>query len=103
MSETFKRTIEDFECLNCGAEVVGDGYTNHCPKCLYSLHVDISPGDRKANCKGLMEPIDIAPKGDHWVITHICKICGHKMATRSKDGDNVTDFISNLPPRFPED
>ena len=39
----FKRKKENFVCENCGAEVKGDGFTNHCPKCLYSKHVDIFP------------------------------------------------------------
>ena len=55
----FIRKIENFTCNNCGTFVVGDGYTNHCPNCLFSKHVDTSPGDRKSSCKGLMEPIGI--------------------------------------------
>ena len=38
-----------FICQHCGKEVLPltDGsYRNHCPFCLYSLHVDITPGDR---------------------------------------------------------
>ena len=53
----FTRTIENFTCGICGTEVKGSGYTDHCPKCLWSEHVDIFPGDRKAECGGLMEPI----------------------------------------------
>ena len=37
---TFIRKTEDFICENCGAVVVGNGYTNHCPACLYSKHVE---------------------------------------------------------------
>ena len=29
---------EDFICENCGAFVVGTGYTSHCPQCLWSKH-----------------------------------------------------------------
>ncbi|MFA6992594.1 MAG: RNHCP domain-containing protein, partial [Candidatus Gracilibacteria bacterium] len=42
MPKRFSRTIEDFVCEKCGAKVKGDGYTNHCPKCLWSKHVDIN-------------------------------------------------------------
>ena len=59
---TFIRKTEDFICENCGAVVVGNGYTNHCPVCLYSKHVDRSPGDRAAGCGGLMEPVAVALK-----------------------------------------
>lgn len=38
--KNFTRVIEDFICENCGTEVKGNGYTNHCPKCLWSKHVD---------------------------------------------------------------
>ena len=63
---TFIRKTEDFICENCGAVVVGNGYTNHCPACLYSKHVDRSPGDRAADCGGLMEPVAVALKrGDY--------------------------------------
>ena len=55
----FVRRREDFVCEHCGTKVVGDGYTNHCPKCLWSKHVDIMPGDRAEDCQGLMRPIDI--------------------------------------------
>ncbi|MFA5023297.1 MAG: RNHCP domain-containing protein, partial [Candidatus Paceibacterota bacterium] len=34
MSQNFKRQIEDFVCEHCGEKVVGNGYTNHCPRCL---------------------------------------------------------------------
>ena len=53
----FQRTIEDFTCEQCNFAVKGNGYTNHCPKCLWSKHVDVNPGDRAATCGGLMEPI----------------------------------------------
>ena len=55
----FNRRIEDFTCEHCGTEVHGNGYTNHCPNCLWSKHVDINPGDRAADCGGLMEPIAV--------------------------------------------
>ena len=53
----FTKTVEDFNCAHCGAVVHGNGYTNHCPHCLYSRHVDNNPGDRLATCGGMMRPI----------------------------------------------
>jgi hypothetical protein len=44
----FQRTIEDFECERCRMLVTGSGFTNHCPACLWSKHVDVHPGDRQA-------------------------------------------------------
>jgi hypothetical protein len=76
MSSKFKRKIEDFKCENCGAEVVGNGFTNHCPHCLWSKHVDIFPGDRSETCCGLMQPISAEEGGGEWSIIHKCQLCG---------------------------
>ncbi|HEY4515064.1 MAG TPA: RNHCP domain-containing protein, partial [Candidatus Paceibacterota bacterium] len=76
MSVTFKRVIEDFVCEYCEEHVEGDGYTNHCPKCLWSKHVDNNPGDRAQGCGGLMEPVGVEYKSAGSVITHRCTRCG---------------------------
>jgi len=76
MSLKFIRRKENFTCGHCGAFVTGTGYTNHCPKCLWSKHVDVHPGDRKSTCGGMMEPVAIRPKGRGYVVTHRCLVCG---------------------------
>ncbi|MBU3901416.1 RNHCP domain-containing protein, partial [Patescibacteria group bacterium] len=48
-SKKFQRKIEDFVCGHCGPKIKGTGYTDHCPKCLWSQHVDVNPGDRQAD------------------------------------------------------
>lgn len=69
-----------FVCANCGKEVLpltNGSYRNHCPYCLYSLHIDNNPGDRSNECGGLMEPIGVvynSKKG--YQIIHKCKKCG---------------------------
>ncbi len=84
----FTRTIEDFTCLHCHAAVEGDGYTNHCPHCLWSRHVDIHPGDRKAACKGMMEPIQLILLGDSETIVHRCVECGFTRNNKVADKDS---------------
>lgn len=98
MTKKFQRTIEDFTCENCGAEISGDGFTNHCPQCLCSKHVDINPGDRAAECGGLMIPVGLEQKGDQWTVLHRCRICGHEMKckTRSEDFDAVLKLAKRL-------
>ena len=66
---------EDFICENCGAKVKKLGYScrNHCPKCLFSKHVDINPGDRSNTCKGLLKPIDIEKFKDTYKIIYKCR------------------------------
>lgn len=78
MTKKFQRHIEDFTCDHCGAQVTGNGYTNHCPNCLYSRHVDINPGDRANNCGGMLAPVGLEQKGMDWVVLHQCKKCGEK-------------------------
>jgi rubrerythrin len=90
----FVRKKEDFVCRVCGTKVIGTGYTNHCPNCLYSLHVDKEvPGDRKAGCEGLMEPVGIETKGGKYVITHECKKCGKRVKNKVAEGDNFEKLL----------
>ncbi len=76
MSQNFQRRIEDFVCENCGYTVQGSGYTNHCPKCLWSKHVDVQPGDRQESCQGMMEPVGVEVKKGSYRILHRCTRCG---------------------------
>jgi hypothetical protein len=76
MSQNFQRRIEDFVCENCGYQVQGSGYTNHCPKCLWSKHVDDQPGDREEECQGLMQPVGVEAKKGSYRILHRCTRCG---------------------------
>lgn len=71
----FIRVVEDFVCEHCGAAVKGSGYTNHCPACLWSRHVDNDPGDRAAVCGGMMEPIRLEGTTPHYRILHRCERC----------------------------
>ncbi len=75
----FAKNDAGFRCAHCGREVLPLGYSsrNHCPFCLWSLHVDVNPGDRANTCGGLMEPIRVEPdpkKG--YIILHRCTVCG---------------------------
>jgi hypothetical protein len=94
MSETFKRTKEDFICEQCGTEVVGDGYTNHCPKCLWSKHVDDNPGDRQAECGGMMKPISVSQKSGEFRVLQRCVACGHERANKLQKGDSFDVAVS---------
>ena len=95
-TKQFTRRIEDFDCGHCGAHVTGDGYTNHCPRCLWSKHVDINPGDRASTCGALMEPVGVIIKGggDDIVIIHQCVRCGHRKNNRQDVNDDVDVIIA---------
>lgn len=88
MGRKFQRKIEDFVCENCGTKVVGDGYTNHCPKCLFSKHVDNFPGDRENPCGGLMEPVDVEVRGNGKTIIFWCQKCGEIRRTKAREADD---------------
>ena len=55
------RCNDTFSCRVCDRLVfptpTGGDHRNHCPNCLSSLHVDQEPGDRAADCGGIMDPI----------------------------------------------
>lgn len=90
----FLRKKEDFVCEHCGAVVVGSGYTNHCPECLWSKHVDIEPGDRAATCGGLMEPVAVSCVADRYRMTHRCIICGYEKINDSVPEDHFDALLS---------
>jgi DNA-directed RNA polymerase subunit RPC12/RpoP len=85
---------ERFTCENCSAEVEpleNGSYRNHCPKCLYSKHVDKDgPGDRASECGALMKPIGIDHKsGKGWMIVHKCTRCTKVIPNSAAEDDNL--------------
>ncbi len=87
----FTKRDEEFICENCGKKVSKLGYTSrdHCPYCLYSKHVDIMPGDREEDCKGLLKPIRVeldSKKG--YVIIYKCEKCGTLRKNKAAEDDN---------------
>ncbi|MFN3266734.1 MAG: RNHCP domain-containing protein [Deinococcales bacterium] len=77
---TVQGTNSAFVCVQCGTNVSplqNGSVRNHCPNCLYSLHVDEFPGDRASTCGGVLEPVGVehnSKKG--WVVLHRCQKCG---------------------------
>ncbi|WP_366656064.1 RNHCP domain-containing protein [Fodinicurvata sp. EGI_FJ10296] len=100
MARNFQRRVEDFVCAHCGTAVTGDGYTNHCPSCLCSLHVDIHPGDRAAACGGLMEPIAVEQRGPGFVIVHRCRRCKFERTNRCSANDDLDGILAVMRARF---
>ena len=90
---------DTFECKHCGRTVVpqgaGSDHRNHCPYCLFSQHLDITPGDREADCGGVMEPIAVwVRKNGEWAIIHRCKVCGALSSNRIAADDNPMKLMS---------
>ncbi len=68
---------------------------NHCPRCLWSLHLDFMPGDRRSACRSPMEPIAVwvKPNGE-WAVVHRCRECGALRANRIAGDDNEVLLLS---------
>ena len=91
---TFTKKIESFTCQQCDKAVTGNGYTNHCPKCLWSKHVDLMPGDRQNACQGLMEPVAVRFIKGEYIIYQNCKKCGYKFHNRASSSDSSELLIA---------
>ncbi len=94
MIKNFKRTVEDFTCEVCGTFVKGNGYTNHCPKCLSSKHVDINPGDRASTCGGIMYANALDVKNGQRYIVHKCSKCSHTRKNKVEENDNFNAVLA---------
>ena len=97
----FVKKDEAFTCINCGKEVSPLGYTtrDHCPYCLYSIHIDIMPGDRANPCKGMLKPIGIEKFKDTFKIIYKCQTCGqlHKnIVATDDDFDKIIELSKNI-------
>lgn len=99
------RTEHDqaFKCGHCrqfiGAPLMGGRHRNHCPNCLYSKHVDGKmPGDRKSECRSLMEPIGLfSRRNGEEVLIHRCLGCGKHDPNRVAADDNPV-LLATIPP-----
>ena len=85
----FIRKKEDFVCEVCGEKVEGDGYTDHCPNCLWGKHVDAEvPGDRASDCGGLMRPMGAVYEKGRFRIDYKCEECGYEFRVRAGKNDD---------------
>lgn len=96
MSKTFVKNDAGFVCAHCG-HIVKPLHTtsrDHCTECLYSLHVDINPGDRANPCRGQLVPIGIersTKKGI--VIKYHCDVCGEYHNNKAAPDDNYDTIL----------
>ena len=98
-SYRYRNDEDDFVCRHCrrgvNAESYGTRHRNHCPHCLWSLHLDNSPGDRSSACDGEMEPIGIWVRPDgEWAVIHRCRSCGTLRTNRVAGDDSPWAMMS---------
>ena len=101
MGKRFLMKDEAFVCANCGYRVEPNGVTSrdHCPRCLFSLHVDLDPGDRANPCRGILEPVSAEPHAKKgFQIVYRCRKCGgihrNKAALTGHDPDDMEKIIA---------
>ncbi len=93
---------EVFKCKHCRRFVCpphsGGRHRNHCPFCLYSLHVDDrKPGDRVCTCGCRMEPVGRFQRpNEEYVIIHRCMGCDFERFNRIAADDDF-DLVLALP------
>ena len=94
-TKRFKMIDEDFICEKCDSEVKALNRTarDHCNYCLYSKHVDIFPGDRKCECKGLLKPIAVEKFKDTYKIVYKCEKCGLIHKNIMAEDDNMDEIL----------
>ena len=93
-SGRFRKNTEDFVCEICGAFVNGTGYTDHCPNCLWSRHVDLNPGDRASKCGGMMKPMRAEYVRGKVQVVYKCTKCGAMKKNVTAEGDNTETVMS---------
>lgn len=93
-------STDAFRCAHCGTTVPGEApgtqQRNHCPRCLRSLHLDITVGDRRSLCEGIMDPISLwVRQGDEVALLHRCRRCGLIRSNRIA-GDDESESLRQL-------
>ena len=95
----FNMLDEEFICENCNRKNTPLVYSarDHCKYCLYSKHVDINPGDRNNECKGLLIPIGIEKFKNTYKIIYKCSKCNltHKNIMAKDDNMDLIIYLSS--------
>lgn len=91
----FTKNNENFICIHCSKEVEKHPTSSrdHCNYCLYSLHVDIFPGDRANTCRGVLRPIDIKTSNGKTQIVYQCAKCGEIENNIVASDDNEEEIL----------
>lgn len=104
---------QEFRCRHCQRFVAYDPSfagvqnRNHCPHCLWSLHVDDrSAGDRRAECQSLMRPVGLTTKRSRnkyarerdgeLMLIHQCAGCAKIVINRIAADDNDAALLATF-------
>ena len=97
----FKMINDSFICKNCNKKVEKHpewSARNHCPFCLYSLHLDKKyPWDRLSECQSIMKPVWIDYKKNKWnMIKHRCIKCWKEILNKLAPDDDFLNFVKKI-------
>lgn len=91
-----------FVCIRClqpAPKHAGGSYRNHCPRCLWSKHVDIAPGDRAAACGAAMRPVAVDHSGKKgYILVHRCTACSAQDRNKLAPDDDMDAVIALMAP-----
>lgn len=54
--------------------------------------MDVNPGDRAAECGGLMEPVASEGSSEHMAIVHECIECGYRKKNKVSPEDGIQEL-----------
>lgn len=91
----FSKNNQNFICVNCGSEVPAHPTSSrdHCNVCLYGLHVDIEPGDRLNDCRGILEPVGLKIANGKEQIAYKCQKCMKLVACITAPDDDRAKIV----------
>lgn len=92
----FIKNNEGFICINCKKKVEPHPTSSrdHCNACLYGLHVDVYPGDRANNCKGILQPISLEIANGKEKIVYSCQTCKKEIKCIKAPDDDIMVLFS---------
>lgn len=95
VSKKFQKNNQEFDCINCELHVPKHPKSSrdHCIHCLYGLHVDVNPGDRKNTCRGVLIPIGVELKNNDERIVYKCEKCGSKVKCVKAPDDSTEEVL----------
>jgi len=92
----FTERNDAFVCARCGADVPPhpSSSRDHCNRCLTGLHVDVYPGDRLNECRGLLTPIGLQTKSGKTKVVYRCETCGARVFNLVAPDDDAEAIAS---------
>lgn len=97
MEKQFTKNDNGFVCAVCGKTVkpLITSSRDHCNHCLCSLHVDIFPGDRLNECKGVLKPVEIEYNSNKgYVVVYKCNKCKQMHKNKTAHDDDMDTILS---------